>query len=439
MKKIVVAILILVMVAGSLATVLYYLLDLGGSKDPFAGIPNPVIRSHRFANLAGIDASELDLSKSGDILHTVTFDAATKWPDEPKMLQGMSPQEIMEKGKYLGLGLKALHQEGFTGKGVSVAIFDKPIPRDHEAWPETMTYIEALPDDPKMSQVHFHGAACASILSGKDGVAPGVHLYYFAVPDDGRPYQRYAQAMEMLLERQSALLPEEKIRIVSVSHGIDPDALAGNLGGARDWADAIGKASEQGIMVVYPGMPQLDFTGIGSKPGKDRDDPESYEPWSWTMAKDEVMAKLRDAKVGSWDSARKELSRLLTADPSLDRLSAEAIDTFIYTVAYYKNVSTFSEWMDAMSRDQSGVLAVPADYLTLAGVQAPQSYTYYGSGGLSWSTPYLAGVLALGLEVNPEATPDELYRALEDTATAVSGMSVINPRGFVEALVETPN
>jgi len=36
------------------------------------------------------------------------------------------------------------------------------------------------------------------------------------------------------------------------------------------------------------------------------------------------------------------------------------------------------------------------------------SYVYWGRGGLSWSIPYAAGVLALGWEVRPDLTPEEM-------------------------------
>jgi len=49
--------------------------------------------------------------------------------------------------------------------------------------------------------------ACASILCGKNlGVAPGVTLHYFAVPDDGNNTYNYCLALEELLKVNAQLL-----------------------------------------------------------------------------------------------------------------------------------------------------------------------------------------------------------------------------------------
>ncbi len=428
------AVLVIVMVAGSLATAWYYLWGMNGSVSPFSGVPDPVIRSYRFANLAGRDGSALDVLNLENILYTFTFDTSTTWPDTSKIPIEATPGSILEKGKYLGLGLNSLHEQGVTGYGVSVAVFDKPIPEEHQAYPENMTYIEVLPDDPGISDAHFHGAACAGILAGQNGVAPKAHLYYFAVPDGPYPYELYSKAMEELLELQMGLPEQERIRVLSVSQGIDPDALIQDLGGARGWFGAIQNAKDQGIITVYPGMSDLDFTGAGAQPTCDRDDPSSYKPWSWSMAKKEVMEELLASKVDSWEGAREQLIKLLTEAPDLDALQAEAIDTFIYTMAYYKDSATFPEWADALSKTPDNTLAIPADYLTLMGIDSAESYTYFGSGGLSWATPYLAGVLALGLQVRPSATSEELYEALNQTVTITSELTLINPEAFVRYL-----
>jgi len=71
----------------------------------------------------------------------------------------------------------------------------------------------------------------------------------------------------------------------------------------------------------------------------------------------------------------------------------------------------------------------------VASTDSANSYAYYGSGGLSWATPYAAGILALGLQVKPTATPAELLKAITDTGTPfVTGGKLVNPVGFIQAL-----
>ena len=63
------------------------------------------------------------------------------------------------------------------------------------------------------------------------------------------------------------------------------------------------------------------------------------------------------------------------------------------------------------------------------------SYAYYGNGGLSWSIPYAAGVLAMGFQLRPEMTGEEMLNCLMDTAyVREDGFKIINPPAFIEAL-----
>ena len=63
------------------------------------------------------------------------------------------------------------------------------------------------------------------------------------------------------------------------------------------------------------------------------------------------------------------------------------------------------------------------------------SYAYYGNGGLSWSIPYAAGVLAMGFQLRPEMTGEEMLNCLMDTAyVREDGFRIINPPAFIEAL-----
>ena len=61
------------------------------------------------------------------------------------------------------------------------------------------------------------------------------------------------------------------------------------------------------------------------------------------------------------------------------------------------------------------------------------SYQFTGYGGLSWTTPYLTGVLALGWQINPELTNDHILAILFHSAyVAESGQRIIDPKAFIE-------
>jgi hypothetical protein len=66
-------------------------------------------------------------------------------------------------------------------------------------------------------------------------------------------------------------------------------------------------------------------------------------------------------------------------------------------------------------------------------------YQYMGRGGLSWSIPYVAGVLAMGWQVRPELGPKEMVDLLFQTAWKRGEEAlVVDPPAFIRALQEKP-
>ena len=77
-------------------------------------------------------------------------------------------------------------------------------------------------------------------------------------------------------------------------------------------------------------------------------------------------------------------------------------------------------------------MLVPGGTRTVASCRGSDVYRAEVNGGLSWSAPYLAGLAALGYQVNPDLTPDEIVRYWKESATpAAFGGKIINPRGFI--------
>jgi serine protease AprX len=66
------------------------------------------------------------------------------------------------------------------------------------------------------------------------------------------------------------------------------------------------------------------------------------------------------------------------------------------------------------------------------------SYQFTGQGGLSWSIPYLAGVLALGREINPKLSNVQIVEMVFDSAyVSDTGANIINPPAFIEMVKST--
>jgi beta-lactamase regulating signal transducer with metallopeptidase domain len=82
---------------------------------------------------------------------------------------------------------------------------------------------------------------------------------------------------------------------------------------------------------------------------------------------------------------------------------------------------------------KSGTFFTPIDHRTTASQRAKDAYTFWTRSGLSWGAPYYAGVVALGIQVNPNLRPDQIDKLLYDSGWDFQRGKLINPVGFVEA------
>ena len=58
---------------------------------------------------------------------------------------------------------------------------------------------------------------------------------------------------------------------------------------------------------------------------------------------------------------------------------------------------------------------------------------YNGKGGISWSVPYLAGLFALALQVNPNLQRGEIAEIVkESTVVNKKGLRIVNPKGIID-------
>lgn len=160
---------------------------------PFADLRGPVLNSKR------LSLANADFRGELDMLLTTSFDSRTEWPSPEMLPAGFKPQDILEMSKDPGLGVRELHAQGITGKGIKVAIIDQPLLQGHVEYKDKLamyTTIECEKNSPQM-----HGAAVASLLVGEAcGVAPGASLYYWAEPSWKASYKQRIQALEEILD-----------------------------------------------------------------------------------------------------------------------------------------------------------------------------------------------------------------------------------------------
>lgn len=318
-----------------------------------------------FFGVANKDLSHLNLGNKEEILKTLTFDTKTIWPSN--MPKGFDPVKVLQWGMNPGLGLRKLHQLGYTGEGVNIAYIDQPLTKDHDEFASTnLTYIGTSLNK-TVENNSMHGPAVLSVLAGSNGgVAPKSHVYYFGHPAYVADQVTHAEALKQLIQTNAKLPMDKKIRIVGFSDAPDPSEK--NI---KIFQDAIIEAENNNIMVFD--VTTLNIIPLEAVYPKDKDLPANYRIANW--AKD---------------------------------------------------------WK------RSNPFYVPTSGVTTAVGHANDKshYVYWSNGGLSWAVPYIVGVIALGLQINPNLTKEQCLHFLRQSSTPYRDGGMINPEGFVRLVEE---
>lgn len=339
-------------------------------------------------DLRGADLRDLDLSGMEEKLSASDFDTRTRWPEA--LPGNFDPEELLERGKDPGLGLRALHERGITGRGVGIAIIDQTLLTEHREYRDRLRLYQEY-HGAAGYPASMHGPAVASIALGETaGVAPEALLYFLADElgtGDGEDFVRdmtwYAEDVDRLTALNETLPEGEKIRVISMSTGWwQEDA------GAEELESAIARARAAGIAVICVNSqdPLLPWMGMGRRPEGDP-------------------GRLEDCRPGAFWEESLYGGEFWGADGSL--------------------------------------LLVPMDRRTAASPAGEAEYAYFAEGGMSWAVPWVAGLYALACQVKPEVTYEEFLEAARSTARPVSARKdgveypygkVVDPAALLEAL-----
>jgi len=340
-----------------------------------------------------VDLSEFDLSESDEIVRHMMFDTNTVWPQ--LLPQDFDPQTILENGKKPGLGVKELHKIGVDGSGVGIAIIDaNPLLLNHDEYKDNLKFYEEIHVG-KNTSADMHASAVSSIAVGKNiGVAPGADLYYFTSAfwdfeigiGDSYNFTWMAKAIDRVLEINEILADENKIKVISISMGW----TRGNKG-YNEIISSIKEAQEKGVFVISTSLDKthgLNFAGLDRDLASNLDDFSSYSMGSF-MSKDE---------------------------------------------------ERFNFFVDMI---QEECLLVPMDRRTYASASGHSDYEYSPDGGFSWCVPYIAGLYALALQVQPEITPEAFWSTALETGDSklvtINDVTfelgkIVNPSRLIERL-----
>jgi hypothetical protein len=232
------------------------------------------------------DISGFDLSKC-DVLR-FRYNELTQWPEDPeKMPKDFNPKTFLEERKNPGMGIRALHKQGVTGKGRNVAVISSDLLRYH------LEYMDSLADHivsgEQIQKPIPHAGEYVSMLVGKNcGIAPQAKCYYYQTPKEPGTLKWYAQALNMACDKHENLVKSGKngfdvICITATQNEGDTDI--------EEMQEAIARAESLGIWVNFG---KLSFPGchenwqdanVYCPFGKDVDLVEDYVLWNKANAK----------------------------------------------------------------------------------------------------------------------------------------------------------
>ena len=331
----------------------------------------------------------------------ITFNEETVFPEE--MSDTFPAKEYLEAGKKPGLGVEALHEQGITGKGVSIAVIDQVLYTGHPEYASKLALYEEMHVIPNQTG-SMHAAALASLSVGDScGVAPDAKLYFWGLDnvlswkEDGEnnlAWEEYARVIDRIIEVNKTLPENDKIRVIAIARGYDFTGDEEEDKRLQVMLDAVERAKKEGIFVLTTSTEQ------------------NYDFFS------DYQTEAPFAGLGKIDPA---------ADP-------DSVDNY-----------TLGAWQWSSPDMFANSLLVPMDGRTTADMSG-DTYVYYADGGWSWTVPYVAGVYALCCQVRPDMTPEEFYHAAMETSTEITRMQpggsqsytfhVINPQALISCLQE---
>lgn len=279
---------------------------------------------------------------------------------------------LLSRGKNPGLGIRNLHQQGITGNGVSVAIIDQNICLDHPEYFKKIKEYKDVGCNQPANNSSYHGPAVASLLVGDSiGTAPDATLYYIAAPQWSKDAKYQADALNWILDKNLTLPANEKIRAVSVSCAPSGPGSPFTQNNAL-WDSAYSRAIRDDVLVI-----DCIFNNGITAPGYfDIEDPEN-------------------------------------------------------------NLKCTAGFPGIGSSVQHNRICIPNSFRTVAEQfdAGKFSYCYTGRGGISWAEPYLVGVLALGWQIRPDVSGDDMIKLIFESADVRDdGSKFINPKEFIEVV-----
>ena len=268
-------------------------LDIGATAKVVLRDNNDLKKIDRFWGLQNLSLINVDLRSQGKLLKSLAFDSITDWPPADRLPPGFDPETLLESGKNPGLGVRSLHEQGLTGKGVGLAIIDQPLLLGHSEYSSRLVRYDAsglAGFSPQM-----HASPVASIAVGeKTGVAPGAELTFFAVPMWERDNAPYIRALTSIINLNKVLPAEEKIRVISISTGMFP-----HYPRFKEWQLVLKSAEDAGIFVITCDQATFEYGTLILAEGLDPDRFENYRAGYYLAEGDRIRVPAANKTIAS--------------------------------------------------------------------------------------------------------------------------------------------
>lgn len=276
--------------------------------------------------------------------------------------------KILEYGKEPPIGIKELHELGLTGKGVNVAIIDQPLALNHPEYKG------------KIIDYKFFGAE-----KGNGNTVSSMH----------------GPAVASLLVGESCgVAPSAKVLYAAAPAWLgDTHYEAEALLWIIDYNEKLGENDK------------IKFVSVSAAPSG--------------------MGSPRKKNLKEWDKAVELANKngmvVVDCTQSYGFLRSCYID---YKTKQFKKGSPEKEYFSSINENK---VFVPTSLRTVAESYDDKNfgYAYFGVGGLSWGIPYAVGLLAIGQQLNPNASAQELKNVLIETCQD----SIISPKMFIEKVI----
>lgn len=355
-------------------------------------------KKFRELDLRGYDIRMLEPGERINNIWSSTFDSNTIWPMD--LPDKFDPETIMLLGKNPGLGIRDLHFQGITGKGIGVAVIGESLLVDHEEYKDSIGLYEDV-DDTEHYAAEGSSELVSIILGQTVGVAPEAVLYYIAKPqklmDEKETSVLYYNWIAYQINRITKLnnkLPEEsRIRAIYI-----PELLIPAKEGYDKINTAIVQAEKEGIFVISLSLfftHRFLFKGLGRPPLDDPDSSGSYTDGFSDYHEDEDLS-------------------------------------FINILESERN---------------SNILFVPMGARTAASSTGYRDYVFSTLGKLNWAGAYITGLYILACQVRQDITPQMFWQLAISTGVPIdtgnrgkNGVrlvgSIVNPTELIQILKE---